>query len=162
MGFSVGPRAGRRHILVGDAAGSINPFNGEGIAYGYETGRLGAWAVGEALSSDDPSALASYSRRVEEAYAVYERIGRAFVRAISRPTILRACVATGMVAPPTMRWMLRLMANLMYPEELGPPEAAYRALAGLVAHLPRSAQAEMLSGLTAGVTSPETTTASNT
>ena len=29
-----------------DAAGSINPFNGEGIAYGYETGRLAAAAFG--------------------------------------------------------------------------------------------------------------------
>lgn len=147
MGFSVGPRAGRRHILVGDAAGSINPFNGEGIAYGYETGRLGAWAVAEALSSGDPEALSAYPRRLEEAYALYERLGRAFVRLISKPTVLQACVATGMVVPATMRWMLRLMANLMYPEEIGPPEAAYRALAALASHLPISAEAEALAGL---------------
>ena len=36
-------------LVVGDAGGSINPFNGEGIAYGYETGRLAAAFVGEAL-----------------------------------------------------------------------------------------------------------------
>ena len=37
MGLSVGPRAGGNVWSSGDAAGSINPFNGEGIAYGYET-----------------------------------------------------------------------------------------------------------------------------
>ena len=42
MGLSVGPRVGPDYLLAGDAGGSINPFNGEGIAYGYETGRLAA------------------------------------------------------------------------------------------------------------------------
>ncbi len=54
MGLSVGPRAGGNVILAGDAAGSINPFNGEGIAYGYETGRLAAAAFGRALSGEGP------------------------------------------------------------------------------------------------------------
>jgi geranylgeranyl reductase family protein len=39
MGLAVGPRIGATTLVVGDAGGSINPFNGEGIAYGYETGR---------------------------------------------------------------------------------------------------------------------------
>ena len=34
MGFSVSPRSGPSHLVVGDASGSINPFNGEGITYG--------------------------------------------------------------------------------------------------------------------------------
>ena len=32
------PAVGPNWIAVGDAAGAINPFNGEGIAYAYETG----------------------------------------------------------------------------------------------------------------------------
>ena len=48
-GGSVTP-AGRAHVLVvGDAAGSVNPFNGEGISLAYETGRLAADAVDLAL-----------------------------------------------------------------------------------------------------------------
>ena len=50
MGMSVGPRVGANTLVVGDAGGLINPFNGEGIAYGYETGRLAAASLGEALS----------------------------------------------------------------------------------------------------------------
>ena len=49
MGLAVGPRVGPTTLVVGDAGGSINPFNGEGIAYGYETGRLAAASLGEAL-----------------------------------------------------------------------------------------------------------------
>ena len=31
-----------------------------------------------------------------------------------------------------MEWVLRIMANLLRPEEIGPAEAAYRMLAALV------------------------------
>ena len=41
-----GAAAGGNVLIAGDAGGAINPFNGEGIAYGYETGRLAAAAVG--------------------------------------------------------------------------------------------------------------------
>ena len=37
-----GPRAGPTWLVTGDAGGAINPFNGEGIAYAYETGRMAA------------------------------------------------------------------------------------------------------------------------
>ena len=43
------PRSGPTHLVVGDASGMINPFNGEGIAYGYETGRMAAVVLGQAL-----------------------------------------------------------------------------------------------------------------
>ena len=42
MGGSIHPKVGPNWCIVGDAAGSINPFNGEGIDYAYETGRLAA------------------------------------------------------------------------------------------------------------------------
>ena len=49
MGGSVNPEVGPTWIVVGDAAGSINPFNGEGIDYAYETGRMAAELLDEAL-----------------------------------------------------------------------------------------------------------------
>ncbi|MEA2705078.1 MAG: menaquinone-9 beta-reductase, partial [Actinomycetota bacterium] len=45
MGLAVGPSVGATWLTTGDAAGAINPFNGEGIAYAYETGRYAADAV---------------------------------------------------------------------------------------------------------------------
>src|ERR1700712_6049588 len=38
MGGAVSNVAGRNWALVGDAAGCVNPLNGEGIDYGLETG----------------------------------------------------------------------------------------------------------------------------
>ena len=43
-------RSGPTWIVIGDAAGSINPFNGEGIDYAYETGRMAAGLIDEALA----------------------------------------------------------------------------------------------------------------
>ena len=37
-----------------------------------------------------------------------------------------------------MEWVLRIMANLLRPDELGPAEAAYRAVAALVTRRARA------------------------
>ena len=129
MGLAVGPRVGATTLVVGDAAGSINPFNGEGIAYGYETGRMAAASLGEALRGDGPEALDRYEARLEDAYGLYYRVARAFIRMISRPELMQLCVGTGMHSESLMSWIFRIMANLLRPDETGPAEAAYRALA---------------------------------
>jgi menaquinone-9 beta-reductase len=136
MGLSVGPRIGPNVLVVGDAAGSINPFNGEGIAYGYETGRLAAASVGEALSGDGISALIRYEGRLEDAYGLYYRVARAFIRMISRPELMALCVGTGMYSESLMSWIFRIMANLIRPDEIGPAEAAYRVLASIAKMVP--------------------------
>jgi flavin-dependent dehydrogenase len=136
MGLSVGPRVGPDCLVVGDAAGLINPFNGEGIAYAYESGRLAAGAVADALASGDSQNLAAYEQAIEEIYGMYFRVGRAFVKLISRPRLMGACVNIGMHNRPIMEWMLRIMANYLRPEELGPAEALYGSLAALAARKP--------------------------
>ncbi len=134
MGLAVGPRVGATTLVVGDAAGAINPFNGEGIAYGYETGRLAAASLGEALSGGGHEALDRYETRLDEAYGLYYRVARAFIRVISRPELMQLCVGTGMYSESLMTWILRIMSNLLRPDETGVAEAAYRALA-LIARL---------------------------
>lgn len=131
MGLSVGPRSGPSHLVVGDASGTINPFNGEGIAYGYETGRIAAEVLNEALSGGGPGALALYEQRLEERYGTYYRVARGFVRAISRPEVMRACTYAGMHSRPVMEWALRIMSNMLRPDEVGPAEAAYKALVAI-------------------------------
>jgi menaquinone-9 beta-reductase len=128
MGFAVSPLAGANTIVVGDAAGCINPFNGEGIAYGYETGRLAASCLSRALAGEGDAAVAQYPSRLQDAYGDYYRVGRAFVKLISNPHALRACVRFGMEVPPVMVALMRIMANLMRPDTHAPPEMAYRAM----------------------------------
>lgn len=136
MGLSVTPRSGDTTLSVGDAAGAINPMNGEGIAYGYETGRLAAACVGRALSGEGPSALDDYERQLQDAYGLYYQVARDFVKMISRPKVMEACVRTGMHSDSIMSWLLKIMANLLRPDELGPAEAAYTALAAVARAVP--------------------------
>jgi flavin-dependent dehydrogenase len=131
-GGSVTPRVGPSHLVIGDAAGSVNPFNGEGISLAYETGRLAADAVDLALVTGDRAALETYSQRLDEVYGLYFKVARAFVRAIGNPAVMRELTRVGMRSRTLMEWVLRIMANLMRPDELGPAEAAYRAVAAIV------------------------------
>jgi geranylgeranyl reductase family protein len=131
-GGSVTPRVGPTFVVAGDAAGFVNPFNGEGISVAYETGRLAADAVDLALRTDDGLALQTYQARLDEAYGLYFKVARLFVRAIGNPAVMRELTRVGMQSRTLMEWVLRIMANLLRPDELGPAEAAYRALAALV------------------------------
>ena len=144
MGLALGPHVGANTLTIGDAAGTVNPFNGEGIAYGYESGRLAAGALGEALLHDDSSLLTLYDERLGEAYGEYYKVARAFVRVISEPKILAACVGVGMRIEPLMRELLSIMANLMQNDARGPAEVGYRALVRLADVVPERAYALLL------------------
>ena len=117
MGGSVGPKAGPTHLVVGDAAGSVNPFNGEGIDYAYETGRLAADVIHEALTDADPTALQRYPKLLEDEYGQYFKVARLFARVIGRPALMRELTRTGMHSRTLMEWVLRIMANLLRPDE---------------------------------------------
>jgi geranylgeranyl reductase family protein len=135
-GASVVPHVGPTWLVVGDAAGTVNPFNGEGISVAYETGRMAADAVDLALHTDDGLALTDYERRLDDTYGLYFKVARTFVRAIGNPAVMRELVRVGMRSRPLMEWVLRIMANLLRPDELGPAEAAYKLVAAMVAVAP--------------------------
>jgi geranylgeranyl reductase family protein len=135
-GLSVLPRVGPTFVTVGDAAGSVNPFNGEGISVAYETGRYAAEAVDLALEHDDGLALQTYGQRLDEEYARYFKVARTFVRAIGNPAVMREMTRVGMQSRTLMEWVLRIMANLLRPDEVGPAEAVYKAVELLVRTVP--------------------------
>jgi len=139
MGGSVTPNVGPTWVLVGDAAGTINPFNGEGIDYAYETGRLAAGLLDEALTTGDGMALQRYPALLEAEYGLYFKVARVFARVIGNPALLAQLTGIGMHSRTLMEWVLRIMANLLRPDEPGPAEAAYRAVAQLARVLPERA-----------------------
>jgi hypothetical protein len=139
MGLALGPRVGPNTLTIGDAAGTVNPFNGEGIAYGYETGRLAAAVVGEALIADDLGKLALYDTRIDDAYGEYYKVARMFVRIISEPQILSICVKFGLRVEPLMKELLAIMANLMSHGTRGPAELGFGAMSKLVDVIPQQA-----------------------
>ncbi len=143
MGLAVGPRVGADYLLLGDAAGSINPFNGEGIAYAWETGQMAAEVIAAALEGAGGSAgegagegaLAAYEERLQAEYGTYFAVARGFVKLISDPRLMRAVAGGGMYVRPIMQMMLRIMANLLRPDEMGAAERAYQLLVRLANRL---------------------------
>ncbi|MGF7236114.1 MAG: geranylgeranyl reductase family protein [Frankia sp.] len=119
MGFNRTPHYTRGVLLVGDTAGVVNPFNGEGIAYAMESGKLAAETVLQALGRPaGPSrehALAAYPDLLRDRYGGYYTVGRIFVQLVGNPTVMRTATKYGLPRPTLMRFMLKLMANLTDP-----------------------------------------------
>ena len=138
MGGSVGPKAGPNYLVIGDAAGSVNPFNGDGIDYAYETGRMAASVLHEALVAADPTTLQQYPRLLDDAYGDYFKVARLFARVIGRPTLMRELTRVGMHNRTLMEWVLRIMSHMLRDDELGPAEAAYKAATQLVKLAPNA------------------------
>ncbi len=136
MSYSRGPLVGPNWVTVGDAAGAINPWNGEGISYGYETGRIAAGYVGEALAAGDMSLLRRYPQHLTDEFGLYYKMARVFVKAIGNPPVMRALAHTGLRNRPLMEWTLKVMSNLLDDEDKQFGERAYEALAAMVRVLP--------------------------
>jgi flavin-dependent dehydrogenase len=111
-GFSVKPSVGPNWLTAGDALGSVNPFNGEGISLAYETGRIAADVIDQALRTGDGLALQRYPERLDEMYGLYFKVARLFVRAIGNPKVMRELTRIGFQSKTLMEVVLRIMANL--------------------------------------------------
>ena len=120
MGFNRTPHYTRGLLLVGDAGGMVNPFNGEGIAYAMESGEIAARVITQALAQPDPrraeSVLASYPQLLKDAYGGYYTLGRKFVAAIGNPRLMQFATRHGMPRPALMRVVMKLLANLTEPK----------------------------------------------
>jgi geranylgeranyl reductase family protein len=106
------PQAVPGMLLVGDAGGAVNPFNGEGIAYAIECGELAADLIHESLVLHRPGIAQSYPLVLRERYGRYFSIGRGFARVIGRPALMGAATRLLLPRPKVMSFAMRLMANL--------------------------------------------------
>ena len=136
MSFSKAPLVGSNWLTIGDAAGAINPWNGEGISYAYETGRIAAGYVGESLGANDLGLLQRYPRHLEDEYGLYYKMARVFVKLIGYPSVMRTIAHTGLRNSTLMAWTLKVMANLLDEDDKHMGERTYDALAKVVRALP--------------------------
>jgi geranylgeranyl reductase family protein len=76
---------GDRVLLAGDAAGLINPLNGEGIQYALSSGRWAAETINASLTSGDFSraGLEPYARRVHDELRYDMALARLIIQFIS-------------------------------------------------------------------------------
>ena len=115
----------RRHgpgwVAVGDAAGFVNPMNGEGIDYGLESGML---AVDQFLV-DPGTAPENYDRLVGERFDGFLRTGRRFSFIIGHPWLLRPGLRVAVGTQAAADITLKVMGNLV---DNDTPGAAGRVL----------------------------------
>jgi geranylgeranyl reductase family protein len=139
MGFNRTPHYHRGLLLAGDAAGMVNPFNGEGIAYAMESGEILARTVVQALArpsrAETERVLRGYGDALQDAYGRYYTLGRIFVQLIGRPRLMRYATSRGLTHPQLMRFALKLLANLSDPAD---GDASDRIISALTRLAPAS------------------------
>jgi geranylgeranyl reductase family protein len=116
MGFNRTPHYTKGLLLVGDAGGMVNPFNGEGIAYAMQSGRMAAEVIGQALvrptAAGRERALLAYPKAMRDSLGGYYTLGRVFVKLIGNPKVMKIAATYGLPRPTLMRFALKLLANL--------------------------------------------------
>ena len=119
MGFNRQPHYRDGLLLVGDAGGMVNPFNGEGIAYAMESGRLAAEVIAQAFARGDDAGrervLATYPQIMKDDLGGYFTLGRWFAAAIGHPEVMRLATKYGLPRTTMMKFLLKIMANLAEP-----------------------------------------------
>ena len=133
MGFNRTPVARPGLMLIGDAAGAVNPFNGEGIAYAMETAEIAATVALEALASGDARDLRVYPGRLDDAFGGYFILGRTFVRLIGNAKVMGLLTKHGMKREWLMKFAFKILANLTEPRS---GDASGRLINTMVAAAP--------------------------
>ncbi len=120
MGFNRTPHYRPGLLLVGDAGGMVNPFNGEGIAYAMESAAIASRCAVQSLARSGPAAeraLRGYPDAMRTALGSYFRIGNTFSKAIGHPTVMRLATRHGLPRKTLMAFLLKLLANLYDPRD---------------------------------------------
>ena len=138
MAFNRQPLYADGLLLVGDAGGMVNPFNGEGIAYAMEAARLGSSVVADAFGAAKNGGdvareriLATYPDVMKQALGGYFTLGRHFATMIGNPQIMKLAVTYGLPREDLMKIIVKVMANLADPGGKSATDRLYTVLTRL-------------------------------
>ncbi len=107
--MSTQKRHGPGWVAIGDAAGLVNPMNGEGIDYGLESGMLAA----DLFLEDPNTAPVRYDDEVGERFDAFLRTGRRFSFLIGHPWILKSGLRVAVGTEAIANITLQVMGNLV-------------------------------------------------
>lgn len=115
MAFNRKPLYSKGLVLVGDAGGMVSPFNGEGIGYALLAGRIAADVISQSLARTSgyghEKALRAYPAAMEAELGGYWTLGRAFVKLIEHPEVMRVCTRYGLPRPLLMKFVHKLLSD---------------------------------------------------
>ena len=107
--MSAQKRHGNGWVAIGDAAGLVNPMNGEGIDYGLESGIIAA----DLLLADPATVPDAYDRAIAERFDAFLNTGRRFSFLIGHPWILRNGLRLAVGSEALANITLQVMGNLV-------------------------------------------------
>lgn len=136
MGFNRQPLYTRGLLLVGDSAGMINAFNGEGISYAMESARYAADKIAQAHTRGfhtraADQILRAYPDFLTQQWSGYFRLGNLFTKIIAHPTVMKTASHYGLPIPFVRNLTHRMLAHLWDQ----PPKTLYDHLCHLLTHL---------------------------
>ena len=115
MAFNRTPHFRDGLLLVGDSAGMVSPFNGEGIDYALEAARIAAEVIDthrRLPRARQRAGLQEYPQIVRDRFGSHFTLGRAFAQLIGRPEIMDLGIKYGMGVDVLMRFAVRLLGNI--------------------------------------------------
>ena len=139
MAFNRKPLYTRGMMLVGDSGGMVSPFNGEGIAYAMQAGRVAADTIAQARSRTTDAgrerSLATYPEIMARDLGGYYTLGRMFVKLIEHPQVMRICTTYGLPRPLIMKLVVKLLSDCYEPHG---GDVVDRVIAGLTRMVPKA------------------------
>jgi flavin-dependent dehydrogenase len=103
-------------LLVGDAAGYVEPFTGEGIAWASGGAVAAAPLVEAGVRAWSPELEREWARRHRAVVGSRQRLCRAAAWSLRRPLVRRAALRAGRAAPVLVR---AVAGRLHHPYNLG-------------------------------------------
>jgi flavin-dependent dehydrogenase len=125
LGGRVGQRAGPDWLVVGDAAGFLDPFTGEGLHRALVSARLAADTVDAHLRGgaggglgemdlDGPGGLAAYDRAMRDRFAAKDRLSLLVQAFLARPPLFEHA-ARRLARKPDIRGTMGLVMGDLVP-----------------------------------------------
>ncbi|MEV0331482.1 geranylgeranyl reductase family protein [Nocardia sp. NPDC050717] len=121
MGGAVSGVAGPNWVLVGDAAGCVNPLNGEGIDYGLEGGHMLSGLL------DEPDLSRVWPELLRARYGRTFSVARRIAGLATHPKMVPLGGPPVMRSKYLQRTAVRVMGNLVTDEDLDFTARAWRA-----------------------------------
>jgi len=117
-------RHGAGWVALGDAAGLVNPCNGEGVDYALESGRIAAETL--KIHQNPAAAAVAYERILVEQFDWFLEAAARFAQIIKNPSLLDVMLRGAMLSETTMRATATILGNVMHSDGRGALESSVR------------------------------------
>ena len=128
LAHAVRARTGASWVLVGDAAGFLDPLTGEGLHRALVSARLAAAAIDDHLSGSS-RAFADYDRAMRRRFLGKDLVSSLFQAFLAQPVLLRYAVRRLADRPDVRERLELVLADLAPPSRVLDPRVLVRALA---------------------------------